>query len=352
MMPKSDQPKRLFMMKGQPYVDRKHQLAGQYMSEKLDGFRFFWDGGVSRGMVTSTVPYANTAKDKKETRATGLWSQNCKVIYAPEWFLNNLPPFPLDGEIWGGRGNFQATISIGKTQDFTGDWTQVKCMVLDVPDPRIILADGEIDEPHFKKTFSGTDQWMMSRLRYNLPHPACTFRERLSWLDKNLVGNQSLELHKQVLLPQNTPKAKAAYESFMEEVLDGRGEGLILKSPTCYWSPERNHNTHKCKPYEDMEATVVGYTSGEETDKGSKLLGKMGALICKDSKGRRFKVSGFNYAERELSTSDFDPGIELPETVTSAVFPRGSVVTIRYRELTDVGIPKEARYHRMRAAGR
>lgn len=336
------------MMKGHPYKPKKHLLAGQYVSEKLDGFRFFWDGGVSRGLTTSMVPYANTEKDKKETTATGLWSQNCKVIYAPSWFLNHLPRFPLDGEIWGGRGNFQSTISIGKTQDFSGDWAKVHCAVLDIPDPRIILSDGVIDEPHFKKTLNGCDAWWMSRRpNLTLPHMASTFRERLSWLGKNLVISESVRLHEQYLLPPNTPKAKAIYDKFMDEVLEGRGEGLILKSPICYWLPERNDDTHKCKPYDDMEATVVGYTSGEETDKGSKLLGLMGALICKIPSGR-FKVSGFKNEERVLSTSDFPAGVELPTTVTSELFPRGSVVTVRYRELTEAGIPKEARYYRKR----
>ena len=52
------------------------------MSEKLDGIRAYWDG--------------------KEFR-----SKNGNKIYAPSWFLDNLPPFELDGELWTKRDDFE-----------------------------------------------------------------------------------------------------------------------------------------------------------------------------------------------------------------------------------------------------
>ena len=52
------------------------------MSEKLDGIRAYWDG--------------------KE-----LLSKNGNKIYAPNWFLDKLPPFDLDGELWTKRDDFE-----------------------------------------------------------------------------------------------------------------------------------------------------------------------------------------------------------------------------------------------------
>ena len=68
------------------------------------------------------------------------------------------------------------------------------------------------------------------------------------------------------------------------------------------WTPKRVDHLLKYKAFKDAEAYVVGYTWGERTDLGSKLLGKMGALIVEWS-GRRFKLSGFTDEERIMADS-------------------------------------------------
>ena len=45
---------------------------------------------------------------------------------------------------------------------------------------------------------------------------------------------------------------------------------------------------------------MVGFTSGRETSKGSRLLGKIGALIV-DYQGKRLELSGLTDAEREFA---------------------------------------------------
>jgi ATP-dependent DNA ligase len=107
----------------------------------------------------------------------------------------------------------------------------------------------------------------------------------------------------------------------------------------------------KIKPHDDAEATVIGYTSGRETDKGSKLLGLMGALIV-EFNGKRMELSGFTDQERQFSSAEAasfaasNPGSECPDWITNTNFPRGSQVTFKYRGLTKEGIPQEARYFR------
>jgi DNA ligase-1 len=84
----------------------------------------------------------------------------------------------------------------------------------------------------------------------------------------------------------------------MKEILAGHGEGLIVRRGADQWIPERVHDLLKLKPWYDGEATVIGYTTGDLTELGSKYLGMMGAVICRMEDGKVFKVSGFTDEER------------------------------------------------------
>src|SRR6185369_3093140 len=52
------------------------------LSEKYDGVRALWDGNALRSRMGN-------------------------VIAAPAWFIDRLPPTPLDGELWMARGQFE-----------------------------------------------------------------------------------------------------------------------------------------------------------------------------------------------------------------------------------------------------
>jgi hypothetical protein len=109
----------------------------------------------------------------------------------------------------------------------------------------------------------------------------------------------------------------------------------------------------------------------------------MGAMLV-EWHGLRFELSGFPDDERVLSGSeatdkvhittlrtfegippkdmyvepkafqwaltnhspDNGPGTQVPDWIENPTFPRGSTVTFRYREVSNDGIPKEARYWR------
>lgn len=64
------------------------EISGWYMSEKLDGIRGVWNG-------------------KK------LYSKNGKELYPPKYFINDMPPFAIDGELWTKREDFENIQSIG-----------------------------------------------------------------------------------------------------------------------------------------------------------------------------------------------------------------------------------------------
>lgn len=353
--------KQEFLQLGRPYEPKKHMINGAFMSEKLDGVRFFWDGGVSRGIPAAQVPWANTAKDHiklKEVIATGLWSRYGHPYHAPDWFLDQLPAFMVDGELWKGRKMFQQTTSaVKKLVPLNLEWGSVTAMVLDYIHPEYVLADREIDnKPHFVKSLRGCLAWYRQRRPEELrPHRAASFRERHSWLKANLHQEANVQLHHQIQLPMGTPQAKELIEETLTTVLALSGEGLILKSQSCLWEPERSNNVLKVKPAHDMEAEVIGYTWGRETDRGSKLLGMMGAMVCKCPKGM-FKLSGFTDAQRRMTiigsgqnaatVGSQHPGEAVVDAIENPLFPRGSQITLAYRELTDDGLPKEGRFLR------
>ena len=58
------------------------ELSDWLMSEKLDGVRAYWDG-------------------------KRLLSKNGRPFHPPRSFTKNFPAFPVEGELWAGRGTFE-----------------------------------------------------------------------------------------------------------------------------------------------------------------------------------------------------------------------------------------------------
>lgn len=333
-------------------------IGGWYWSEKLDGCRAFWDGGVTRGLLAAEVPFANTTKDARyivQPMATGLWSRYGKAIQAPDWWLDLLPPFQLDGELYIGRGGFQELMSTVKTLQPGMGWRKVMFKAFDVPPFHVIFSNGEIDNVNFRKQFRNVG------VRLNKPDrqpPSWDFHTVYTWL-VNQEGNKVFNVHEQQKLPFSTPLAKSQVQETCDTLTRAGAEGIVLRHPTSLWAPQRARTILKVKGMNDAEAEVMGYVWGRETDKGSKLLGKMGALVVRYN-GRLFELSGFTDEERLMITTDtksydtaFAIGCDnaakpIPEGIHNPKFPRGSIVTFKYRELTNDGIPKEARYWRKR----
>jgi ATP-dependent DNA ligase len=339
-------------------------IGGWIFSEKLDGMRALWDGGVTRGMKASDVPFANVEKHgrfKEEVIATGLWSRYGQVVRAPDWWLNKLPLcMSLDGELWAGRGNYQFLMSTVKKHEANDDsWQRVQYRIFDAPNHSVWLQDGKINNTNYKKIFQGF--WKLHPMGTTHDLPALLefqyVYKRLK--EKTDLENDIVRVHDQNQLPWGQDEAVKQVEYWCNTISEADGEGLILRKHTSVWTPHRSHYILKVKKLLDSEAEVIGYTTGRKTDKGSKLLGKMGALIVK-WEGKTFELSGFTDEERGLGCTDYNdfnaeeaerwaienPEKELPPQYCAMRFPRGTKVTFKYRELTDAGIPKEARYWR------
>lgn len=335
-------------------------IAAWYVSEKLDGSRAFWDGGLSRDIPTEQVPWSNLDKSYRKT-ATGLWSKYGNVIVAPDWFLNQLPPFPLDGELWAGRGNFQKLRSIvSKHKPDEEEWRDVEFPVFDSPPLESVFASRILTDHRFKKTISYevVTAWIKTlpecRLEEYVSVPAeARFEEVVVFLRDNLESEGRIYLHRHTKLDPEEQRARKQLSKMIKQILDAGGEGAVVRDAMARWTPARSHHILKYKPTQDAEGIVRGFTSGAKTDKGSKLLGLIGALVL-DYDGKRLELSGLKRDERLFATSDMstyaelNPGCEMPRDFFGKHFRPGQRVTFTYRELTDDGIPKEARYFRHR----
>ena len=343
--------KREFLQLAQP----KGELYGDYLaSEKLDGERCFWDGGISRGLLKCEIPWANILKDERFKRtqyATGLWTRYGNPVFAPDGWLDRLPNFPLDGELYAGRNNRQRLISIVRKQEpDVWEWMEVTLEVFDVPPLDTVFAHGIVDTPHyFKVMYPATLDWVHERETVSID-PSMLFSDRMSLVE----GHESKSAQIAIQTPMSD--VELIHEE-LDRVTGIGGEGLILRRDAIYQC-NRTHDMIKLKKLDDAEGEVIGYVTGRKTDKGSKLLGLMGAMKIRMDNDIEFEISGFTDAERalcEVGQSDSgeatawaraNPETVIPAFYEAAHFPRGSRVTFRYRGKSTGGVPNEARYWR------
>lgn len=377
--------KREFLMLAHTFDPIKHRGNGWYCSEKLDGVRCFYDGGITRGMNANDVPWANTAKHarfKTETICTGLYTRYGQPVMAPDFWLDDLPDMPLDGELTMGRKSWQRLSSCIKKRVADDTWLDVKYMVFGSPALEAIFEDGTINGTNYKKKFSGIMAWIAGihwpdrvegGISFHRSLTTCVpFYKELKMI-RDTIGTERkfVEVLKQEQLPSDTPTTKARINSLLDQIEAEGGEGLILRAPTAFWRPERTYDLLKVKRLHDMEGTVVGYRWAKPTDLDksltgettNKLLGLMGSVRLKLDSGVEFDLSGFTDDEREMTVAIsqgeawvqgesaraygiINVGEVVPDWIENPRFPRGSRITFRYRELSDSGVPKEARYWR------
>lgn len=210
--------------------DGQRELAGWWMSEKLDGVRGYWDG-------------------------RRLWSKNGTEFHPPVDFVKGLPDFALEGEIWGGHGAFEKTVSIIRRKEPHEGWQELKFAVFDVPE-----APGP-----FNERITLAQVWFDT-------HPSETA----------------------FVIPQIRVEGRVQVREELKRVEALGGEGLILRNPQALYASGRSAEILKVKPFDDAEALVVGSTEGQGVNKG-----RMGALLVELPNGIRFRVgAGFSAAQR------------------------------------------------------
>lgn len=251
-------PRLLLAREAPPGVDPRPFLV----SEKYDGVRAFWDGQRLR-------------------------SRRGRTLHAPASFLAGLPDRALDGELWLGRGRFDALSGLVRTERPVADgWRDVQYLVFELPDAPGSFADRAAQ---------------LTQLAATLPQ--ATWRA----------------------VEQRRISDGAALWAQLREVVAQGGEGLMLHRADAPYVTGRQDVLLKLKLQHDAEAVVVGHRPGT-----GKLQGLMGALEVETRDGRRFLLgTGFNDELRRQPP------------------PVGSVVTYRYLDLTPQGLPRFASFLRM-----
>jgi DNA ligase-1 len=204
-------------------------------------------------------------------------------FFAPDWFVADLPGDTLDGELWVGRKQFQRTTSIVRSGAASLEWKQVTYVVFDVPNARGGFEDRIA---HAQKVMARADA----------PHARWHEHVRCAG-----VAHLKEELAKVEALG---------------------GEGLMLRQPKSPYAVGRSSTLLKVKTFHDAEARVIGHAPGTGKHKG-----RLGALVVELPDGVTFNVgTGFSDAEREK-----------PPAV-------GAVITFRYQELSNDGVPRFPSY--------
>jgi len=237
-------------------------VSGWLMSEKLDGVRGYWDGRQ-------------------------LFSKNGNRFYPPAAFTRDLPPFPLEGELWGGRQRFEQTVSTVRKQQPHDGWLQIKFAIFDVPQA------------------VGGFTARMARAR--------------DWFDRHPTPYA-------FIIPQKSIDNRAQMLEELRRIEEMSGEGLVVRRPEALYAAGRSMEILKVKSHQDAEATVLAHLPGKGRNEG-----RLGSLQVELADGTRFRIgSGFSDRERQ----------EPP--------PVGAVITFRYFGTYQSGIPKFPSFQRVR----
>ena len=233
-----NQVKREFLPMARKFIDQN--ISEWWLSEKLDGIRTFWDGGVSRGVQTSQVPWANDIEAKIKPTATGLWSQYGNPIIAPDWFLNQLPTCLLDGHLFSGRGRCQTTKLI--IDGNSVGWDQIRYCVFGSPSFSTMYQSGEIKGPHYAHTMNFEENYAFYENRSSVLEHFKTlsepvpFEEELRFLLEVVTtecGVVDFVPHAQ--LPSDPKEAAEQAIRMMHKFLGAGGAGVVLHSNLEIW---------------------------------------------------------------------------------------------------------------------
>ncbi|NUQ64510.1 MAG: DNA ligase [Pirellulales bacterium] len=201
------------------------------------------------------------------------------LYHAPDWFVEGLPAVPLDGELWLDRRKFQQTVSIVRRQDKSDHWRSIRFVVFDAPASE---ADFESRLEFLRQTIRPKKQPFAAVHGHTRCKGTSHLREELARIEA--LG----------------------------------GEGLMLRQPGSVYEIGRSSTLLKVKSFHDAEAVVVDHQAGKGKHKG-----RLGALVVRMEDGTEFAVgTGFSDAERGSPP------------------PVGSVITFRYQELSDAGVPR------------
>ena len=240
------------------------------MSEKLDGVRGIWNGKEFK-----------TRQDYK--------------INVPLSFIQNFPPFDLDGEFFIARMKFDEISALIRSGELENElWQSVSFNVFDVP--------------------NACEEFKLS---------ACSLENRLAILEQYLQKNPNSKLK---IIPHFKVKNYENLKKFYTNIVQEKGEGIVLRKNLNIYYKGRSKEDFKLKPFEDAECEVVGYTKGK-----GKFEGKVGSLLCKMPNEKIIKIgSGLKDKDRQNPP------------------PLGSTITYKFSGYTKNSLPRFPIFLRIR----
>lgn len=181
------------------HADMNLDLTKYFVSEKLDGFRGYWDG--------------------KELR-----SKTGYLYHPPAWFIKGLGDKPLDGELWIDREKFQEIIPILNGTGNPNGWKIINYMIFDMPAEKM------------------------------------PFKDRVKLMETYIP---SLNLPYVKMIPQNRVADLTELNQLLDKVTDLGGEGLMLHREDAYYGSGRVNHLLKVKKYDEGKGKVIGYKPGK-----------------------------------------------------------------------------------------
>lgn len=234
-------------------------VTGWIMSEKLDGIRGYYDG-------------------------KNLYTKNGKKINTPKWFLKEFPTFELDGELWKDRDSFEEIQSIIMDDIPSDSWKSITYYVFELPNQK-----GD----YYKRIKVLKD--------YISKHPNAPIK----------------------IVPQYKVISKDALTKFYNDIIEKKGEGVIVKDPNKLYHTGRSTSIYKIKPSFDMEGIVVNRNFNKD--------GSFKSLVVKLDNNITFNLgNGFSDKQRQNPPKIDDK------------------VTFKYYGFTKNGKPKFASFLRIR----
>jgi len=208
-------------------VYKDQNITGWVMSEKLDGIRAYWDG-------------------------KNLISRGGKIIHTPKWFTKDYPLFPIDGELWTKRKDFEHISAIVRDKKPSIEWKEITHNIFEVPH-----AKGNLFE----------------RLEKVKPYQSSIIK----------------------VIPQINIKDKAHMQKFLKGVENKGGEGIVVRDPHTPYIGKRTSKALKVKSFLDIECKVIAVNKGK-----GKYADMMGSLTCQLKNKTVFKIgSGFSDKQRK-----------------------------------------------------
>ena len=283
---------------------------GWIMSEKFDGYRCLFLYEEIDGKLVGVF-----------------YSRNGKKFFAPDWFMESMPPPDLlqdkilDGELWAGRENFQLMGTVRKKVPVPEEWYNMQYQVYDIT--------------NIDSTFLDRLKALKKIVEFTNKSWNIKFKK-----DETMINH--VKMPPLVFAKQIRITSEKQMKEFYNDIIKNGGEGIMIKHPHSHYSNGRSSNMLKFKPAFDREAVIIDFKMG---DPESKYNGMLGSFICRPLNNHDTYMSIDKNDDHIFTLSGMDDKTRKSYRKTH---PIGTIITYECSGFTDKGLPRFARYQRIR----